>query len=227
MRQARHAFAVNLFDNVAFLHTRDGVVGGAVGHKLVDTHSLVGAGDEVERVRQAPRLRLVMTGWFQWSDASVNVAIARDPDWSFVPPILSVPDGEGGWTQAGPPLGFPAGKTKTMVVDVTDLVVRDDPRLRLSSTLELYWDSIHLAVCDDDGEHRVTRLEPASARLWRRGFSAPESELEGTTAWPWPLKKSRNAARSSALLICFDGARRVLMGRCLRPDRVRPGSVRC
>lgn len=132
-----------------------------------------------ERVRAAPKLRLVMTGWFQWSNASVNVAVARDPDWSFVAPTLSVPDGQGGWVECGPPLGFPAGKTKTMVIDVTELLLRDDPRLRLFSTLELYWDSIHLAVCGDDDERRVSSLEPVSSRLWRRGFSAPERELDG------------------------------------------------
>jgi len=130
-------------------------------------------GFDPERVRSATKLRLVLTGWFYWTDASVNVAVAGDPSWSFVPPILSVPDGEGGWRETGPPLGFPAGKTKTMVIDVTDLLVREDPRLRLFSTLRLYWDSIRLAVCGDDAELRVTSLEPVSAKLWRRGFSAP------------------------------------------------------
>ena len=124
-------------------------------------------------LRDARKLRLVMTGWFYWTDASVNVAAARHPDIAFVPPCLSVPDGEGGWVSAGGPIGFPAGKRKTMVVDVSDLLVRDDPRLLLSSTLQLYWDSIRLAVDDDDAELRVTSLEPASAELWARGFSEP------------------------------------------------------
>lgn len=131
-----------------------------------------------ERIRGAAKIRLVLTGWFYWTDASVNVAVARDPNWSFVPPILSVPDGEGGWRDTGPPIGFPAGKTKTMVIDVTELVVRDDPRLRLFSTLRLYWDSIRLAVCDDDAELVVTSLEPTGANLWRRGFSAPQLDAD-------------------------------------------------
>ena len=126
-----------------------------------------------DAVRGATKLRLVMTGWFFWSNASVNVAIARDPRWEFVPPIMQVPDGEGGWRNAGPPVGFPAGKTKTMVIDVTDMVEREDPRLRVFSTLRLYWDSIRLAVDGDDAELSTTSLEPASAKLWRRGFSAP------------------------------------------------------
>jgi tetratricopeptide (TPR) repeat protein len=126
------------------------------------------------RVADAPRLRLLMTGWFWWSDASVNVALARDPRYAFVPPTLQVPDGEGGWRDAGPPVGFPAGKTKTMVIDLEGILPRADPRLRVSSTLRLYWDSIRLAVDGDGTELRVTSLEPASARLWERGFSEPD-----------------------------------------------------
>ena len=161
---------------------------------LATPHTLELAFDP-ELVREAKKLRLVLTGWFYWTDASVNVAVARDPNWSFVPPILSVPDGEGGWRNTGPPVGFPAGKTKTMVLDVTDLLVRDDPRLRLFSTLRLYWDSIRLAVCDDDAELIVTSLEPASAELWRRGFSAPliddDPHQPARFAWDQLAKRPR------------------------------------
>ena len=129
---------------------------------------------EPERVRDARRLRLLLTGWFYWTDASVNVAAARHPEIAFVPPLLEVPDGEGGWRGFDEPLGFPAGKVKTMVVDVTDRLVAEDPRLRITSTLQLYWDSIRLAADDgSDPELAVTRVEPSSAVLWERGFSAP------------------------------------------------------
>jgi tetratricopeptide (TPR) repeat protein len=125
-------------------------------------------------VARAPKLRLVMTGWFYWTDASVNVAAAFDPEHEFVPPILSVPDGNGGWRPTGPPIGFPAGKTKTMVIDVSALIAREDPRIRLDSTLRLYWDSIRLALDAGDAPIETRSIEPESAELWRRGFSAPQ-----------------------------------------------------
>ena len=121
----------------------------------------------------AKQLRLVATGWFFWSDASVNVASATTPGVGFVPPMIQVPGPDGTWVPAGPPIGFPAGKTKTMVVDVTDIVPREDPRIRLGSTLELYWDMIHLATCDDDADLVTHPLEPTAAKLWSRGFSKP------------------------------------------------------
>jgi hypothetical protein len=125
---------------------------------------------DAERVRSAAKLRLFLNGWFYWTDASVNVAVARHPDLEFVPPLLSVPDGQGGWRECGP-LGFPAGKLKTMAADLTELLNRDDPRLRLSSTLRIYWDSIRLATDADDSPLVTTALEPLAAELWQRGFS--------------------------------------------------------
>lgn len=119
----------------------------------------------------ARRPRLVATGWFYWSDASVNMAIARHPDWEFVPPVLEVPDGQGGWRPLGPPVGFPAGKTKTMVIELDGALDPADPRLRLSSTLRLYWDRLILATCADDAPTARHEAPLASAKLWERGFS--------------------------------------------------------
>jgi hypothetical protein len=111
------------------------------------------------------------TGWFFWSDASVNMASARTPGVRFVPPTLQLPRADGTWVDAGPPLGFPAGKSKTMVIELGDVLDRERPRLRLYSTLRLYWDAIHLTVDAGDAPRRVTSLELDSALLWPRGFS--------------------------------------------------------
>jgi len=125
-----------------------------------------------ETIGQAQKLRLILTGWFYWTDASVNMASARTPGVDFVPPIFQVPADDGSWEAIGPPVGFPAGKTKSMVIDVSEHLDREDPRLRIFSTLRLYWDRIALAVDDDDAELQIHRLEPASATLGYRGFSA-------------------------------------------------------
>jgi len=134
-----------------------------------------------EQLADAELLRLVCTGWFLWSDASINMAAARTPGVDFIPPILQVPDAsvEGGWRNVGPPVGFPAGKRKTMVLDVTDFIDRDDPRIRIFGTLCLYWDAIRLATDNDDEPLVVTHVEPSSAKLWQRGFSRSSHPLPG------------------------------------------------
>jgi hypothetical protein len=80
-------------------------------------------------------------------------------------------------------LGFPAGKLKTMVVDVGELLVRGDPRLRVFTSLQLYWDSIRLAVGPDAPGVAVTPLEPSSAELSLRGFSLPLSHTVHPELW--------------------------------------------
>ncbi|MCP5021987.1 MAG: hypothetical protein GY930_09425 [bacterium] len=126
-----------------------------------------------DQTRSTEHLRLLFTGWFLWTDASVNMAAARAAGIDFVPPILQVPGPRGGWVDAGPPIGFPAGKTKTMVIDVSDILDREDPRVRVATTLCLYWDSIRLAIDAGDLPIRRASTEPISARLWSRGFSQP------------------------------------------------------
>ena len=124
-----------------------------------------------QAVRAAGKLRLILTGWFYETDSSVNIAASRTPGMRIVMPVLQAPDGRGGWRDTGPSIGIPAGKNASMVVDVTGLLSPQDPRLRIVSTLRLYWDSIRLAVDADDAPLRTTSLEPTSARLWERGFS--------------------------------------------------------
>lgn len=126
-----------------------------------------------EAVQNAKQLRLLCTGWFYWTDASVNMAAGRTPGLGFTPPMLMVPGPDGTWVPTGPPVGFPAGKTKTMVIDVSQILNPEDPRLRIFSSITLYWDRIALAVCGDDAPRVITALAPTSARLWKRGFSAP------------------------------------------------------
>lgn len=136
------------------------------------------------RVRDAKALRLVMTGWFYWSDASANMAAARSEGVAFVPPMFQVPDGKGGWRETGPPVGFPAGKTKTMIVDVAPFLNRADPRIRVSTTLRLYWDRIVLAVDGDDAPLAVRELPCTRAEAYKRGFSAPLDAVPPGEAHP-------------------------------------------
>ena len=65
-----------------------------------------------------------------------------------------------------------------MVVDVTDIVPREDPRIRLGSTLELYWDMIHLATCDDDADLVTHPLEPTAAEALVGLLEADRAERE-------------------------------------------------
>jgi len=130
-------------------------------------HSLVlDLGD----VTALDRVVLFLSGWIFYTDTSINVSLSQRKDLAYFPPVLEVPDGAGGWKVAMESFGFPAGKTKTMPVDLTGLVDPKDPRVRIRTTMAIFWDEAFVTVNDPAVEVVSTLLYPASAVLSERGF---------------------------------------------------------
>ncbi|NIQ55168.1 MAG: hypothetical protein GWN71_17845, partial [Gammaproteobacteria bacterium] len=74
---------------------------------------------------------------------------------------LDVPDGHGGWRTVREDLGFPAGKAKTILIDLEGVIAPDGPRrVRLGTNLEIYWDRIGWAVGRPDASTTRRRLAP-------------------------------------------------------------------
>jgi hypothetical protein len=119
----------------------------------------------------AAPVRLHLDGWIFPSDASLNMAIAQRAD---LPPVmtrLEVRTADG-WQPLLDPMGFPAGKTKTMVVDTPPLPA-GARKLRIVSNQWLSWDRIAWTLRPADDEPRIVdKLEPRLAELDFRGFSA-------------------------------------------------------
>jgi Flp pilus assembly protein TadD len=115
-------------------------------------------------------LYLLATGWIHPTDSSLNVAISQG---SHGPPsvvALEVPDGSGNWRSAGAPLGFPAGKNKTMVIRLDGIAGPGVPRrLRLRTNMEIYWDALATARGLDAKLARIHDVTPESAELRYRG----------------------------------------------------------
>ncbi|MCZ6689816.1 MAG: FG-GAP-like repeat-containing protein [Planctomycetota bacterium] len=123
-------------------------------------------------LKGAKRIRLVLTGWMHWPDSSTaNLSIAQNSNHEFRPPSLWVPDGSGGWKMAMGWFGGPAGKTKTVVHDLTGMFPSGDFRARIETNLEIYWDQILVSTETGDGPTRVTRLKPSAADIHYRGYS--------------------------------------------------------
>jgi tetratricopeptide (TPR) repeat protein len=117
-------------------------------------------------------LWLIAKGWLHPSDSSVNVALGQGsgekPHWL----SLEVPDGKSGWRVAKPNLGFPAGRNKICLIDLTDVFAAGLPhRLRLRTNLEVFWDSIEWATGEPATPMKIQRLSPQLADLHYRGFS--------------------------------------------------------
>ena len=145
---------------------------------------------------------LVLTGWIMPTDTSLNIQIDQNPDLPSPQfPSVWVPDdkAEGGWRNAIPFMGFPGGKTKTIVVDVTDVVLRDDPRFRIQTSAQIYWDDARLAVQETAAPFKISETSLLGARLGYHGYSrstksgprSPElydyADVQTQPKWP-PLK---------------------------------------
>jgi Tfp pilus assembly protein PilF len=116
-------------------------------------------------------VRLHLDGWIFPSDASLNVAVSQRPDGlAPVPPRLEVETADG-WQVLMPEMGFPAGKTKTMVVDTPPLPAGAS-KLRIVTQQWLGWDRVAWTTAPaDDAARVVARLDPERADLAFRGFS--------------------------------------------------------
>jgi tetratricopeptide (TPR) repeat protein len=125
-----------------------------------------------EKALEEKHLLLIASGWVRPTDSSINVALSQGTHGPPAGLSLEVPDGEGGWTVAHPDLGFPAGKDKTVVIDLQDVFSPGmPPRLRLRTTMEIYWDAVEWAGARPEVPIDTLRLAPEVADLRYRGFS--------------------------------------------------------
>jgi len=130
---------------------------------------------EIDLGNDAPTdgpLWLIARGWLHPSDSSINVAIAQGSHEQPHPLSLEVPGVHGGWIVSRRNLGFPAGRNKICLIDLTGIFQPGMPhKLRLRTNLEIYWDQIQWARGLNGSPLKVTRLAPTTADLHYRGFS--------------------------------------------------------
>lgn len=143
---------------------------------------------EVEIGEDIPRdrpLRLVASGWVHPTDSSINVAIGQGARVQPQGLVLEIPDDNGGWKTGRDDLGFPAGKDKTILVDLDGLFPSAAPRrFRLRTNLEVFWDSLAIAEASPDVELKTQRLAPETADLRFRGYSLMTQADESSPELP-------------------------------------------
>lgn len=120
---------------------------------------------------------LVMTGWLRYGSASVNIAIEQNPGIEVIPPTLEVETADGVWQRVDVVVGMPAGKTKTILVDLRGKLPAGTKRLRLTSTFEIRWDRIAVGRRVPLANAAVTKVSPSQAELYFRGFPEMTSRV--------------------------------------------------
>ncbi len=116
-------------------------------------------------------LTLFLTGWIFPTDTSINVALFQNPGINPSFPSVSVKDETGQWKTVIDMIGLPAGKNKTITVDLTGKFLSDDRHVRIETDMQIYWDAAFFTVGAQDVPIEMTALNPDSADLHYRGFS--------------------------------------------------------
>jgi Tfp pilus assembly protein PilF len=116
-------------------------------------------------------IMLYLEGWLFPTDASINAAIAQGGAVKIMRPSLAVRDASGDWRTVIADLSFPAGKDKTMIVDLTGKFLTADHHVRIRTNMEIYWDHVFFTTGASDAPLKVTRLAPVAADLHARGWS--------------------------------------------------------
>jgi ASPIC and UnbV len=143
---------------------------------------------EIDLGEDAPEsgpLYLIAQGSIHDTESSLNVAITQGNRWRAHGMSVEVPDGHGGWVTAQANLGFPAGRKKTVLFNLTDIFRPGTPRrVRLRTNLEIYWDCIEWAQGKPDAEVKTQTLDSSLADLHYRGYSVIDRPDAGAPEVP-------------------------------------------
>ena len=87
-----------------------------------------------------------------------------------ISPYVEALDAKGQWIRVIDDMGFPAGGPRTMTADLTGKVPPGTQRIRISTNLQIYWDSILIDRTGQDQDVRLTPVPLARADLRFHGF---------------------------------------------------------
>jgi hypothetical protein len=112
---------------------------------------------------------LLLNGWVDWPDGSTFRAASQEFKGGLVMPYLQMQNAASEWVTVNKDMGMPAGKPKTIAVELR--FPSASRKLRIVTTLCVYWDEIFLG--EDPAAPAVNQQEVRmlSANLHFRGFS--------------------------------------------------------
>lgn len=168
-----------------------------VAERLAPLRRRFREGDALELEFDSSRLEalasplLVLSGWVDWADGSqFRAASQRGGELKL--PALAVKRANGQWETVMPEMGLPAGKPKSIAVELKREWLAGATALRISSNLAVFWTDAFL------GEARRARVLqqslPMTADLRFRGFSRarihPQRKEPEMFFYPNPLASS-------------------------------------
>lgn len=124
-------------------------------------------------------LVLELNGWLRFGGGMANIAASQRTDLPYPFPRLFAETADNQWTPVNVQVGTPAGRTKSIIVDLTGKLPPGCRRLKLTHAFEIHWDEIALYEKAGEDQTSIARLAPAQTDLRYRGFSE-DKQLDWT-----------------------------------------------
>jgi hypothetical protein len=123
------------------------------------------------QIDASSEIHIVASGWIRPTDTSINVASSQG---DHSPPKalrVEIATSDGGWKTVIANAGFPSGKLKTIVLEIpANTIDPSDPRIRISTNLEIYWDQIRFALASQGVPFNEVPIELLEADLGYMGY---------------------------------------------------------
>jgi len=124
---------------------------------------------------QGGPLVLLMHGETEYYTAT-SVYAAHQASVESIAPYVEALSSDGKWTRVLDDMGFPAGGPRTMTPDLTGKLPIGTRKIRITTNLQVYWDSILIDRSPQNGQVRLISTYPVSAKL---SFYGHPRQIEG------------------------------------------------
>jgi tetratricopeptide (TPR) repeat protein len=114
-------------------------------------------------------LRLLLHGEIEYFTATGMYA-ADQAGIQAIAPYEEALDAKGKWIRVIDDMGFPAGLPRTMIADLSGRLPQGTQRIRISTNLQIYWDSILIDRTDQMVNARLTPVPLENADLMFHGY---------------------------------------------------------
>lgn len=158
-------------DVLAKLLQKDGKYPDAFSRDFAGTAQLHRLDLDFGKAAPANRAVLILSGWVDWADGSTFLQNSRESKEGLIMPYLQVKDTQGKWQTVIKDMGIPAGKPKTISVDLTGKFLSASREVRIVTNLCVYWDEIFLSENTAKPNVVLTSTGANVADLRFRGFS--------------------------------------------------------
>lgn len=114
---------------------------------------------------------LLLDAWTDYAFSSDNLA-ASQAGLALTPPQLQARDAAGRWRTIVDDIGIPVGRPQTVTVDLAGRLKPGEHEVRIVTNMRIYWDRVLVATGVPSDELQTQSLDPKTATLGARGFSA-------------------------------------------------------